>query len=120
MKLPSEEWSQHYDLFQIDGITPLRTDEIPLARAFRGEIVRDAGMAIKAKGQPIRFILANGSVIPDEVGNILGAVVIMRDVTEFGRLELELRKANEVLEQRVEERTEELPKILTKPSVLPI
>jgi PAS domain S-box-containing protein len=108
LRLPPDEWAHHFDLFRPDGITPLLTDEVPLARAFRGEIVRDAGMAIKAKGQPIRFLLANGSVIRDEAGQKLGAVVVMRDVTEFGRLELELRKANEELEQRVEERTAEL------------
>jgi PAS domain S-box-containing protein len=108
LRLPPDEWAQHYDLFRSDGITPLPTNEIPLARAFSGESVRDAGMAIKAKGQPIRFILANGSVIRDEAGQKLGAVVIMRDVTEFRRLELELRTVNEELEQRVEERTEEL------------
>ncbi|MDD5106012.1 MAG: MASE3 domain-containing protein, partial [Desulfuromonadaceae bacterium] len=110
LRLPPEEWAQHFDLFHPDGITPLLTDEIPLARAFRGEIVRDAGMAIKAKGQPVRFILANGSVILDETGQKLGAVAIMHDVTEFRRLEQELRKANEDLEMRVEERTEELRK----------
>ncbi|MFH2116049.1 MAG: MASE3 domain-containing protein, partial [Spirochaetota bacterium] len=104
LRLPSDEWARHYDLFQLDGITPLPTDDIPLARAFRGELVSGAGMAIKAKGQPIRFILANGSVIRDEAGQKLGAVVIMRDVTEFRRLERELRKANEELERRVEER----------------
>lgn len=106
LRLPPEEWAQHYDLFRADGITPLPTDEIPLARAFSGEIVRDAGMAIKAKGEPIRFIRANGNLIQDEAGQKLGAVVIMHDVTEFRRLESELRKANEELEQRVEERTE--------------
>lgn len=111
LRLPPCEWARHYDLFRPDGITPLPTDEIPLARAFRGEIVRDAGMAIKAKEQPIRFILANGSVILDEAGQKLGAVVIMRDVTEFRRLELELRKANEELEKRVDERTDELQQI---------
>lgn len=111
LRLPPEEWSRQYDLFRTDGTTPLSTDEIPLARAFRGEMVRDAGMAIKAKGQPIRFILANGSVIKDEAGQKLGAVVIMHDVTEFRRLEQELRKSNEELEQRVEERTEELRQI---------
>ncbi|MDO9067446.1 MAG: histidine kinase dimerization/phospho-acceptor domain-containing protein, partial [Deltaproteobacteria bacterium] len=102
------EWAQHYDLFRPDGITPLPEDEIPLARAFRGESVRDVGMAIKAKGQPVRLILANGSVIRGEAGQNLGAVVIMRDVTEFGRMEQELRNAKKELEKRVEERTEEL------------
>ncbi|GAM10785.1 nodulation protein V [Geobacter sp. OR-1] len=111
LRLPPEEWAQHYDLFRPDGITPLQTDEIPLARAFRGESVRDAGMAIKAKGQPIRFIIANGSVIKDETGQKLGAVVIMRDVTEFWRMDQELRTANEELEKRVEERTDELLKV---------
>jgi len=110
LRLPPDEWASHFDLFRPDGITPLPTDEIPLTRAFRGEIVKDVGMAIKAKGQPIRFILANGSVILDEAGQKLGAVAIMRDITEFGRLELELRKTNEELEKRVEERTEELRK----------
>ena len=111
LRLPPEEWAHHFDLFRLDGTTPLPTDEVPLARAFRGEVVRDAGMSIKAQGQPIRFIFANGSVIRDEAGLKLGAVVIMRDVTEVGRLELELHKVNEELEQRVEERTDELRKI---------
>lgn len=105
VKTHSEQWARHYDLFRPDGVTPLPTDEIPLARAFRGEIVRDAGMAIRAKEQPVRFILANGSVIQNEAGQKLGAVVVMRDVTGFRRLEAELRDANESLEKRVEERT---------------
>jgi len=111
LRLPPDEWARHYNLFRPDGISPLPNDEIPLSRAFRGETVTDAGMAIKANGKPIRFILANGSVILDERGQKLGAVVIMRDVTEFRRLELELRKSNQELEKRVEERTKELQRI---------
>lgn len=111
VELPPEQWSRHYDLFRPDGATPLPTDEIPLARAFRGETVTDAGMAIKATGQPTRFIVANGSVITDETGEKLGAVVVMRDVTEVSRLEQELRSANEELEKRVEQRTVELHRI---------
>lgn len=50
LRLPPDEWAQHYDLFRADGNIPLPTDEIPLARAFRGENVRDAGMASRRKG----------------------------------------------------------------------
>ncbi|MBI5848840.1 MAG: PAS domain S-box protein [Nitrospirae bacterium] len=109
-KLPPEEWAKHYDLYRSDGVTPLLTEEIPLARAFKGEIVVDAGMAIVVKGRTARFILANGSVIRDESGRKIGAVVVMRDVTELRRVEEKLRRANEELEKRVIERTAELHK----------
>lgn len=110
MRLPQDEWASHYDLFRADGITPLPTEEIPLAMAFRGDEVKEVGMAIVAKGQPPRFVMANGSIIIDEEGQKLGAVVVMRDVTAFRRLEHELRQANEDLEQRVTKRTAELEK----------
>jgi PAS domain S-box-containing protein len=110
MRLHQKEWAGHYDLFRADGVTPLPTEEIPLAMAFKGEEVRDVGMAIVAKGQAPRFILANGSVIMDADGQKLGAVVVMRDITAFRCLEQELRQANEVLERRVAERTATLEK----------
>ncbi|TAN42538.1 MAG: PAS domain S-box protein [Nitrospirae bacterium] len=108
MRLPKEEWAKHYDLYRADGVTPLPTEEIPLAMAFKGKVVRDSGMAIIAKGQSPRFILANGSLITDESGRKLGAVVIMRDITALRLIEQELRRTNEDLERRVEERTAEL------------
>lgn len=108
MCLPPEEWAQHYNLFRADGATPLPAEDIPLALAFKGEVVKDAGMAIVAEGQAPRFILANGSVVMDASGHKLGAVVIMHDITAFRRLEQELVRANEDLERRVVERTAEL------------
>ncbi|MBJ6752049.1 MASE3 domain-containing protein [Geomonas anaerohicana] len=111
MHLPPEQWSRHYDLFRADGVTPMTTEEIPLARAFNGEVVCDAGMTIRAQGQPSRHVVANGNTIIGAAGEKLGAVVVMRDVTELHRLEQELRTANEELEKRVEERTAELRKV---------
>lgn len=105
MGLSKEEWARHYDLYRADGTTPLSTEEIPLAMAFNGETVKDAGMAIVVGDQPPRFILANGGLITDVEGHKLGAVVVMRDITVFRRLELELRRTNEALEQRVAQRT---------------
>ena len=54
---------------------------IALVRAFKGEIVRDAGMAIVAKGEPPRFVLCNGTPFFDAENRKLGAVVAMRDIT---------------------------------------
>jgi PAS domain S-box-containing protein len=114
LRLPPEEWAGHYDLFHLDGTTPLSADEVPLVRAFKGEIVVDAGMSIVAKGQVARSILANGGVIRDETGKKLGAVVVMRDITELRRVEAKLRKANEELESTVAARTSELETALER------
>jgi signal transduction histidine kinase len=83
--IPSEEWTQHYDLYEFDGVTPLNAQEIPLKRAFDGQQVRSAGMAIVPKGKSPRFILANGDPLFDPQRRLLGAVVAMHDVTEIKR-----------------------------------
>jgi len=87
LALPPEEWSRHYNLYGPDAITPLPTDSIALLRAFRGETVHDAGMTIVAEGQPPRHILAAGCPFFDVQNNLLGAVVVMRDITERKRQE---------------------------------
>ena len=78
---PPEQWAEHFDLFEPDGITPLATEHIPLLRAYQGELVHDEAIVIKAKGQAPRRVLCNGKQLRDPMGELLGAVVIMRDVT---------------------------------------
>jgi PAS domain-containing protein len=38
--LPSEEWTQHYQVYLPDGITPYPPDRLPLVRALHGESVQ--------------------------------------------------------------------------------
>jgi PAS domain S-box-containing protein len=56
----------------------------------------------------VRFVESQGSVIKDEAGNVSKVVVVSRDVTERRRIEDEIRRLNQTLEQRVAERTTQL------------
>jgi PAS domain S-box-containing protein len=92
--VPPDDWADLYNLYAADGITPLRMEDIPLLRAFNGESVRSARMAIVAKGQAPRYLVANGDPLFDEAGQKLGAVAVMHDITE--RMEVEkIRRQSE-------------------------
>ncbi|MCL4504808.1 MAG: diguanylate cyclase [Chloroflexi bacterium] len=97
LKLPPEQWAEHYDLYYADGFTPLPTEAIPLQRAFTGETVRDAGMVISARGQPARYILANGGPIFDEQGNKVGAIATMHDITASKQAEEALARERHLI-----------------------
>lgn len=112
-RLPPHEWSSHYDLFGPDGTTPLKTEEIPLLRAYRGEQVRGAEMTIVAKGQPPRHILADGGPLFDLNGEKVGAVVAMHDVTEQRRAEEEARRHSITKEQLIRAQAEALTQLST-------
>jgi PAS domain S-box-containing protein len=101
--VPPHEWADHYDLFGADGRTRLRPEDVPLLRAFRGERVRDARMSIAARGQPVRYIIANSDSFGDPQGAKLGAVVVMRDITESKRAEEKLQEATQELARSNEE-----------------
>ncbi|MEH2051659.1 ATP-binding sensor histidine kinase [Nostoc sp.] len=97
--LPPEQWTEHFDLYQLDGKTPLSTTEIPLFRALQGEIVENAEMVIAPKHGSKRILLASGQAIVDSSGNKLGAVVVMRDISDVYE-ELRLRKKAELALQQ--------------------
>lgn len=73
-------WAERYDLFEWDGVTRLRPERVPLARAFSGEVVRDVPMAIR-RGHHVRFTRANAAPLLDAMGRRLGALVVMHDVS---------------------------------------
>lgn len=80
--LPPGQWARHFGLYRPGGEQPLATEEIPLLRAWKGEVVRDAEIVIKAAGQPARTVLCNADPLGLPGGESLGAVCVMRDVTD--------------------------------------
>lgn len=101
--VPPEKWSTLYDLYEADGLTPLRTDRIPLVRAFKGEAVRGASMAIVVKGQSPRYVVASGDPLFDSTGQNIGAVIVMHDVTERRQTEAVLRQSEAKARQQAEQ-----------------
>jgi len=93
--LGPEAWPARYDLCESDGTTPLVPEDVPLARAFRGETVRDARMAIAVPGRPVRHVLSSGGPLLTPDGVMAGAVVVMRDVTAAREAEEALRRSEE-------------------------
>ena len=104
--VPPEEWSAAYRLYRPDGVTPLPLEDIPLYRAFNGEVVRDEALVLAPPGKPRRYVTVSGNAIYSPDGAKLGAVVAIHDLTaqkkaeqEVQRVNAELRRSNAELAQ---------------------
>lgn len=80
-RIPQHEWTEHYDLFEVDGKTPLKLEHIPLARALRGEQVSNQECVIAPKGRSAITVSVTGQMLTDSAGHRLGAVVSMNDIS---------------------------------------
>jgi len=69
-------------LHRPDGRTKVAPQDTPLARAYRGEAVRDAELVIAVPGADPRAVVANGQPVVAPGGRRLGAVMALHDVTE--------------------------------------
>jgi PAS domain S-box-containing protein len=108
VNLPPEQWSTHYGRYLPDMLTLFPTDEDPLLRAIRGE-VSSAEMFIRnPELEHGVWVESNGAPLRDRDGVVRGGVVAFRDITQKRAAELEIRKLNETLEERIAQRTAQL------------
>ncbi len=80
--IPADDWAQKYDLFLADGVTSMQKQDVPLYRAYRGEVLQAVEMIVAPHGRPKRRLVVNGRCFTDASGRKLGAVVGMHDITE--------------------------------------
>jgi diguanylate cyclase (GGDEF)-like protein len=91
--LDPTQLAHHYDLFEVDGRTPLPADRVPLVRAMRMEQVSDVEMVIAPWGRAARTVRCSALPVRDSAGRFLGAVAVMDDVTGQREMEHQLRRA---------------------------
>lgn len=89
--IPPEQWAEYYDLYQVDGVTPLPMKDIPLYRALTGTNVANQELiVVRSDRDPCHFV-CNGKAITAGGGNIIGAVVAMHDITSLKEAEKDLQ-----------------------------
>jgi len=106
--IPADEWSQHYNLYLADGITPMKKEEIPLYRALNEGVVSNIEFVVKpVNREPLSFV-AGGKRLMTKKGVLIGAMATMNNITEQKKAENEIRELNSKLEEKVKKRTTEL------------
>ena len=101
------------EMKRISGFALVHPDDLEKVRSqftqiMAGKAVDNMEYRYKAKDGHFIHILNNAAPIPDSQGNIVAALGIARDISSRKRMEEELQKAHDELEQRVAIRTDEL------------
>ncbi|HWE50249.1 MAG TPA: HWE histidine kinase domain-containing protein, partial [Bryobacteraceae bacterium] len=104
--LPKARAQQPY-FFKGDGKTRCLPEELPLVRSIKGENVDDSEVLVRRPGVPEVWTSATARPLRNQSGELTGAVVVVRDMTERKRHEAELEEANASL-RKSEEHFKEL------------
>ncbi|MDR4479199.1 MAG: PAS domain S-box protein [Nitrospira sp.] len=90
------QWSQHYALFLPDRVTPYPSNDLPLARAIRGESVTDALIFFHRPHWPGEaWLSVTARPLLDDTGQLRGGVAVFRDITAAKRTDEALRDSQE-------------------------
>ena len=100
--VPPEEWPRHYGIYKPDGAGPFPAEELPLARAIRGEPCDEVELLVRNERAPEGVLLSStGRPLKDAAGELDGGFVVFRDITGRKRVEEALQKEREQLRQIV-------------------
>jgi PAS domain S-box-containing protein len=98
--VPPDRWAETYGTFLPDMVTPYPSDELPLARAIRGEAVSGAELFIRHERLPEGvWISVNSRPLRDERNRLRGGLIIFRDITASKRSEGTVERLSSAVEQ---------------------
>jgi len=98
--VPPSAWSQQHGFFLPGTDQPFPPDELPLARAIRGETIDDVELQVRNPQVPdgIRVSVRGGPMLNGR-GSVRGGVVVFRDITKRKKAEERLERLSNVVEQ---------------------
>jgi PAS domain S-box-containing protein len=76
---------ENWGLLRDDGVTRPTEDELPVARALRGETVAEQELVLARPDGAALTVLARAAPIRDSERRVVGAVATWRDLTEQKR-----------------------------------
>ena len=98
------DWSEHFGILLPDAATPYPPDQLPLARALRGESVDGAELFLRNDEVPEgAWLRVTARPLIGGNGVLRGGVAVFNDVTERKRTEQRIEKLNQDLLQRATE-----------------
>jgi PAS domain S-box-containing protein len=97
--LAADEWASTLGCLKPDMITTYPSNEMPLTRALRGEVVSNLEMFLLG-GEPPQgiWLSINGAPIRDAHGRIEGGVIVLRDITPTKRKIQQIELLSSVVE----------------------
>ena len=94
-----DQWTEQYGVFLPDKSTPYPPEDLPLARAIRGESVDGQQLFVRnAILDEGGWISTTARPLKDEAGTLWGGVVVIGDITERKDAEAALHTAKEEAE----------------------
>ena len=98
------DWSAHFGILLPDAATPYPPDQLPLARALRGESVDGAELFLRNDEVPEgAWLRVTARPLIGGNGVLRGGVAVFNDVTERKQTEQRIEKLNQDLLQRATE-----------------
>ena len=100
---PADQWSETYGTYYPDGKRLYPSEELPLARAMRGESVDDVELLIRNRERPAGvYISVNARPLRDDAGELQGGMIVLRDITQLKKTETELKQTVANLQEQTQ------------------
>jgi signal transduction histidine kinase/response regulator RpfG family c-di-GMP phosphodiesterase len=97
---PQSNWSEYYGIYRPGTTSLYPPDELPLARAVRGETAEGIELFIRNSTNPQgMFVRVNARPLKDDSGNLKGGVAVLHDITLAKSSEAMLLQAKEEAER---------------------